>query len=95
MKFTVFPSTMPIYMIFFSMLGMLYVVTAVAIPNAAPAAIDGTGFTPVQERNPITNRRVRKICGEQCRRTSDCSILCFCSNEVTRQYFGNCVSNQK
>jgi len=46
MKFTAFPSTMPIYMFFFSMLGMLSIVTAVAIPNAAPAAVDGTGVTP-------------------------------------------------
>lgn len=37
---------MPIYMFFFSMLGMLSIVTAVAIPNAAPAAVDGTGVTP-------------------------------------------------
>lgn len=46
MKLTAFPSTTPIYMFFFSMLGMLSVVTAVAIPNAGPAAVDGTGVTP-------------------------------------------------
>ena len=45
MKLTVFISTMSIYMLS-SMFGMLYVVTGAAIPNPAPAAVDGTGVTP-------------------------------------------------
>lgn len=40
-----FVTSMPIYL-FFSMFGMLSVVTAAAIPNTAPAAVDGTGVTP-------------------------------------------------
>jgi len=46
MKLTAFLATKPIYMFFFSMFGMLSVVIAVAIPNAAPAAAGGTGATP-------------------------------------------------
>ena len=38
MKFTAFASTL-------SMFGMLSVVSAAAIPNPAPAAVDGTGVT--------------------------------------------------
>jgi len=43
MKFSAFPST---NMFFFGVFGMLTVVTAVAIPIAAPVAVDGTGVTP-------------------------------------------------
>jgi len=46
MRFTAFSNTTSIYMFFFSMCGMLSIVTAVALPNAAPAAAGGTGVTP-------------------------------------------------
>ncbi|KAF8417277.1 hypothetical protein EV426DRAFT_623789 [Tirmania nivea] len=66
MKPMTFLSTVPIYM-FFSMFGMLSVVTAAAIPKPAPVALGGTGVTqavPVYERAPVAQTCVSNIEGE-------------------------------
>jgi len=56
---------MSIYM-FFSMFGMLAIVTGAAIPFPAPAAVDGTGVIPGMQSRNHTDARLVADSGAYC-----------------------------